>query len=754
MSQNAIVALLGWPVLSLVFFAILGPWRGVITTYLGSYLLLSGRVMVPMSGLPDYTKFTAANLAALIGVLIFDAGRLAAFRPRWYDLAALVLCVTPVASFMTNGLDSWAMISSVNTVIQTWGIPYFIGRLYIGQPGADRTLAMALTLSGVLLVPALAFEVITEQSISGIVYGARSPTVYKYGLYSPVVMAANALEMGLWATLVALVGFSLWCTRSVSSFLGLPFGFWTLVLLAGPVLCHQTAALGFLGVGLFLIGMTAGRKRLGSLPELVMTGCVFILAPKLGGKLSLISLTLIASARYMCHQRPRLLIMSAALLAPVYLFLRATDAVSRRTLTFIAYMMLGRDRGQSLEFRIIMEERMVRHVMKMPLFGWATFFEDRAKPPGVRIVDSMWVIYLGQFGFVGLAALYGLLCLPILLMTRRRPVETWEDPRNGPVVGLIAVIMVYTFDSMLNAYNMITIPLIVGLVMGLPTLMGHARRRVEQVAVDRRLEQVDRLAALGRVDEAEEACHRLIKVRSADPAGQAPLADAYDRLADLLEALDRTDEADPVRRRALESRIAIASLAPGDPSARATLAGCYERLARNLVTRGRWSEAIEIRGLALEQRAALAAAFPEDPETLAAYTDGLNDLAWLLSVGGDPAMSHPDRAVTMAEQAVRLRPDCKSYWNTLGATYHRSGDPGASLVALRQSLQLGPDDTGFDEVLRALALASLGDPEGAQEALSRVDALIQGDRSAPASLLRLRAEASEALRAPVPAVVR
>lgn len=755
MNQIAITALLAWPLVCLGFFAVLGPWRGIIASYIGSYLLLSGKVVIPMSGLPDYTKFTAANLGVLIGIVLFDAIRFNTFRWRWYDMAALVLCLTPVVSFITNGLGTWPMISAVNATIQAWIIPYFVGRLYIGRPGADRELALGLTIAGALMAPAIVFEVFGKRSISGIIYGIELYNGIKYGFYRPIVMAANSLELALWSTLTAIAAFSLWVTRAVPKLAGLPFAVWMCLAMGGAVICLETAALGFLAMGMFLIGITAGRTRFGPLPELFASGGLLMIVPKAGLKFAVMGFPLIVLIRHLSIRRPKLLITMAALIAPVYLALRVTRTVTRQTLTSFIYAVLGRDRGWSYSFRIIMEDRMLTHVMKRPLFGWATYADGRGRAPDVRILDSLWVIYMGIYGLVGLAALYAFLCLPVLLTTRRRPVEAWGNPSNSAAVGLAICILVYTYDSLLNAYSMIPIPFMVGLVMGLPAVMAQAQSRFGQAVADTQLERIDRLAALGRVDEAEAACRRLISIRSVDRSGHASLADAYDRLADLLEVLDRGEDAEPVRRQALELRIALASSAPGDPGTRATLAGCCERLARNLAARGHQAEAIELRGLALEQRAALAAVLPDDREALLAYADDLNDLAWLLSVGGEPSMSDPDRAVTMAEQAVRLHPGCKSYWNTLGAAYYRAGDPSAALEALGRSLRLGPDETGFDEVLRALALASLGDTEGAREALGRIDLVFgNGDRRVPDSLLRLRAEVSEMLGASVPAVIR
>lgn len=748
--------LLGWPLVSLVFFATLGPWRGVIATYVGAYLLLPYKAMIPMSGIPDYTKFTAANLAALAGVFLFDASRLASFRPKWYDFSVLLMCLTPVASFRTNGLETWPMVSATSGLFLRWGVPYFIGRLYASQPGADRTLAVSLVVAGLLTIPALGFEVVTSRSLSVLLYGEAKPIVYKYGLYSPSLMAANALEMGIWTSLLAVIGFALWCTRSVSSLLGVPFGTWAAVLATGPILCHQTAAMGIFGFGVFLIALTAGKERFGSIVSQTAAGAVLVMLPKLGGTFSVIALFAVGAMQFMRNHRPRLLTLCFILIPSVYLFIRVTNLISREALTAACYSAMGGSRAYSLDFRMIMEEFMLDHVMQQPFFGWATFEDGRAWGAGAMLVDSMWIIHTAQFGLVGLTLLYASLGLPVYLTTLRRPVEVWKLPINAAAMGLAVVVLLYTLDSLLNMYTIIVIPMIMGLLMGLPAPVGGPGSRLARGRVaDRRLEQVNRLAMLGRFEEAEAVCRRLISSRSADRSGHATLADSFDRLADLLEVLDRLDEAEEARRRALQLRVAVASGAPGDFEARAAMADGAEQLARLLSARGRPDEAAEVREMALGQRAALAAADPDDPVAFGSYVDGLNDLAWLLSVGGGGrTVSDLDRAVAMAEQAVRLCPSNKSYWNTLGACYHRSGDHGAALAAIRRSLGLGPDSSGFDEVIRSLALASLGDPEGAREALARVDSLLGDGSPAPASLLRLRTEATRAIGSNLPAVIR
>ncbi|RUL84933.1 tetratricopeptide repeat protein [Tautonia sociabilis] len=752
MNQIAIVAMLAWPVVTLGLCARLGAWRGVIASYLASHVLLSARVGVPLAGLPDFDKYMAANLGALIGILVFDGGRLGAFRPRWYDGFAIAVCLTPPVATMAGGLPFWDAVSACSDAVLRWGVPYLVGRLYAARPGASRDLAVGMAVCGVLMAPLIAFEVLGRQSISGLIYGIPVRTGFKYGLYNPVLMARNSLELNLWVSLTGLSAFALWCGRSVRSLWGVPFGFWTAVVLAAAILCHQSAAVGLLLLGCFLLSLTVGKQRLGSVPEVIALAAVVALAPKLGGRFTLLGLAMIAGMRYLRDLQSRRLLIGMALVTPIFLVIRLTKIVSTQILLSLAYMLLGWERTYSLSFRWDTEDRIIPYVLgNRPLLSWGTMADgrfDKLSLHGRQLVDSQWIIQFELYGLIGLAALYGMLCLPPLLVARRYPPRAWTDPGNAAVAGLLAVLLVFTLDSTLNAYVMPPIPLIAGLLMALPASVGAGSpgpRREEPV--DRELERVERLAISGRPREAEAACRRLIAARAQAPAGQAGLADACDRLADLLEALGRPEEAEAPRRRALGLRAALAAADPADPVGRQTLAECGERLARNLARRGRFASAAEIRGIALEQRAALAAAAPDDAEALIRYADGLNDLAWLLAVSAGPAARDPRRAVAMAEQAARLGPDRKAYWNTLAACYRAAGDPRLAYEALARSLRLGPDVSGYDDALLVPILAELGDPDGASRALARLDARLAAlGSSAPPALAWLRDEAEAALR--------
>ena len=72
-------------VLCLVLFAILPPRRAVLVGLLGGWLFLPV-ARYELSGLPDYSKFSAISFGLLLGIFLFDLRRLLEFRPRWVDV--------------------------------------------------------------------------------------------------------------------------------------------------------------------------------------------------------------------------------------------------------------------------------------------------------------------------------------------------------------------------------------------------------------------------------------------------------------------------------------------------------------------------------------------------------------------------------------------------------------------------------------------------------------------------------------------
>jgi len=731
MNQLAVGSLFAWPVIALVAFALLGPRRGVLFTLLGGWTLLPLSVVIELQGLPEYTKFTATGLASLLGILIFDAQRLVSWRPGWIDAPMAIWCVVPFISAITNGLAIWDGISLSSNQVIHWGIPYLIGRLHFTDPEGIRELALGIVTAGLVIAPLAVFEVVTQKSLAGIFYGSPRFTGYKYGLYSPNVFAAHSLELNLWMTLTALVAFWLWCAKAVQQHLGLPFGLVTFILISSAALCHQTAACALLGGGLYLIATTVGRGRFGSTFDNLPVLPILAMIPKVGFRRSGILILLVQLYQLVRKRHPQWIAIGLILIVPFYVSLRSTGFWAGEGAVDLAYATLGASRGWSLKYRMNNEDRLIRKAIERPIFGWGGFGRNRVE--GMRsTTDSLWIIVLGNYGFAGLTAAYTILCLPPHRVFRRWPIKNWGDPRAASAASLGLMLVFYALDSLLNAATIHPAILITaGGLIALPAGRGGGRARS---SVDDRLEWGDRLVAAGRLAEAEQLYRQAIVEARASSNDLEPLADALERQAWVEDHLGRPNSAEECRQTALNLRESLVASSPEDPEQLESLAAGLEQAARTYAAQGRVAAALACWNRLIEARAARKTLEPNSSEAHRAWLDSLNNAAWLLANGPDPRLREPRRAVLMAEQTVSIDPRRKAYWNTLGAARLRQGDLNGALAALGRSVHLGPDESGCDDALIALAHRKRGDEDAAQAALARLERRLEhlGTQTPPA----------------------
>jgi hypothetical protein len=132
------IVLLGWPLVSLLLFVFLSPRRALIANFVAGWLIIPV-ASLPLPGFPDFSKTTSMAVGAVLGVLLFDARRLGAFRPRPFDLPALALVLAPFPAALANGLGAYDGLSGVLGAFEIWGVPWMIGRLYGRDPTCCAT---------------------------------------------------------------------------------------------------------------------------------------------------------------------------------------------------------------------------------------------------------------------------------------------------------------------------------------------------------------------------------------------------------------------------------------------------------------------------------------------------------------------------------------------------------------------------------------------------------------------------------------
>lgn len=407
------LAMYGWIPAVLVIFTMFPPRRAVVVAFILAWLFLP-MAQYQFQGLPDYTKMSATCIGVLLATGLFDPDRFRHFRPTWADLPMLVYCLVPFASSMSNGLGPRDGISAVLVQTMTWGVPYFIGRLYFVDWASLRELAIGIFFGGLVYLPLCLLEVwrspFLHQWIYGMGTGADWIQSIRYGGWRPNVFMQHGLMVGAWMASASLAGFWLWRTGTLRRVGNVPLAWLVLALVGTTLLCKSVGAL------VLLIAAAAA---------------------------------LVLSTRWKTS-----LIIAAMLIAPViYTAVRGTGFWSAQPMVDFVRQ-IDAERGGSLATRVHSENLLAARARQQPIFGWGGWGRNMAYDPETQIKaipDGLWVIALGVNGVVGLAALLALQLLPVARLIRLFPPKLWRDPRLSGVAITAMMLTLYAIDNILNA---------------------------------------------------------------------------------------------------------------------------------------------------------------------------------------------------------------------------------------------------------------------------------------------------------------
>ncbi len=329
MSPLVTFLLFGWPLMTLPLFVLLPARRAVIASLIAGWLFLPVfRFGDP--GLQHYGKIAATVLAPLLGAIIFDPFQLLAFRPRLWDLPALIWCLCPIATSISNDLGFYDGLSNALDNTLLWGVPYFLGRLYFSDLAALRELALGIVIGGLIYVPLCLIEIRMSPQLHRWVYGYYQHSflqTIKAGGYRPMVFMQHGLAVAVWMLSGAMAALYLWRSKAVPRLWSIPMGIWAGVLAVTVVLCRSGNGYALLAVGLILY----------------------------------------ATSRWLRQAWPVLIV---ALIPPLYTGLRYSGAVPRQAITSTAAIFYGENSVQSLEARLIQEDLFSAHASDRLLLGW------------------------------------------------------------------------------------------------------------------------------------------------------------------------------------------------------------------------------------------------------------------------------------------------------------------------------------------------------------------------------------------------
>lgn len=409
------LVMFGWIPVVIYLFSRYPAQQAVVISYVTGFLFLPQVVKYPIvQGIPPYDKVSATTYAVLIATLIFDSGRFSSFKPGLLDVPILVWCFCPIISQFANGLSP---ISPTTAQIVTWGLPYFIGRIYLSDLAGMRQLAVGIFTGGLIYAPLCLLETRIAPTLHLRLYGfhARddfSQTI-RYGGYRPTVFMEHGLWVGVWMMAAALLGIWLWKTKALKKVNGIPILRLVIGLIITVILVKSTGAYLYLVIGLGVL-LIAGWLRT-SIPVVIL---------------------ILALSSYL------------------YLGASGTLYTIPQVQAFVASA--NDDRSGSLAFRIINEEALSRKARQQVVFGWGDsggnrIYDEEGKD--ISITDSLWIIAFGLQGAVGLISFTGSLFVPSLgfCFSSRYPPSTWSNPKVAPAAALAVVLILYMLDSALNA---------------------------------------------------------------------------------------------------------------------------------------------------------------------------------------------------------------------------------------------------------------------------------------------------------------
>lgn len=509
------VALFGWIPVVVFLFATMPPRRAVLVGFVGAWLFLPvAGLSVP--GLPDYTKVSATSLGVLLGIGLFDLGRLTRFRPKWYDLPMAVFCVSPSLSSLTNELGAYDAASVLVGHLLTWGIPYLVGRLYFSDAEGLRELAVAIAAGGLIYAPLCLWESRMSPQLNRQVYGFAQQLFVmsmRLGGYRPMVFMASGLEIGMWMGAATLAAYALWASGARDRILGLPLGRVALPFLVVTFLfCRSTGAMALTMAGVGALWSSRWLKLRRSLPIWLLLA-----------------------------------------MPPVYMVTRGSGVWSGEELVTLATRVLGADRAQSLQFRFDNEDVLREKALERPWLGWGGWgrsrvFDDSGRD--VTITDGLWIILLGSQGVLGLAALTLAIMLPAARLAWRLPLSRWLEPDAVGAAAVGTLVVLWMCDNLLNAMLNPIYVVAAGGLMGLGAIGGPWARPASPGEAE--LERGDHLRDAGRAVEAEAAYRRVLTTAGRDSAEVA--AAAAEELARCLLARGQVAGAIEARRRAVRHR--------------------------------------------------------------------------------------------------------------------------------------------------------------------------------------------------------
>lgn len=334
--------------------------------------------------IPAVDKSSIVGFSALVACIFFPPKNQTAGSPGFglVEVFLLVYILGPVLTSQLNGdniiigyrflpgVGLYDALSAAEAAI-IFLIPFFLGRKFLTSEEDLQVMLRTLALSGALYSVLLLFEIRFSPQLHFWIYGyypSEFVQTLRDGGFRPMAFMGHGLLAAFFLMASLLAASSFWRTRTPAA---VPWSVTTIYLGVVLLLCKSLGALVY---GSF--------------------GSVLIL-----------------------FARPRTVVAVACILVTValgYPMLRFFGLMPTSAIVEIAQS-INSERAGSLQFRLDNEDQLLARALERPVFGWGRFGRSRIYDPesgkDISVTDGRWIIDLGQFGFMGFLAEFGLLGL-------------------------------------------------------------------------------------------------------------------------------------------------------------------------------------------------------------------------------------------------------------------------------------------------------------------------------------------------------
>ena len=430
-----------WVFLSIGLFFVL-PGRDAAIT-----LLLSGWTLLPVApyptavfdapvghggsmlalaipGSPVLNRASIIGLGCLLGMILADWPAVRRFRPSRLDLPIVLWCLIPIASTLANRLPiAWGLAQSRHLAL-AWGVPYLLGRVYLGDNESLRRLGKGWVVTGLLAAPFCLLEFAAQPFLYGLVYGENPYQIVGMRrpiLYRPMLFAEDGNQLGIWIATAAVAAVWLRRSRSLGTVLTIPDRLVAPGLVVLCLLCQSHGSIALLLaalLGIWLLSRHPASGKVGSWKVGVMSALILLAATS-----------------------------------------SVAEAAGLRERVRSLFLDLGK---QSFTWRLARYQELFGTALAHPLLGWGR--PDWPLEQGQTFVDpvslGLWLFALGMYGTIGLAVSTLVLVLPVVEVWKWLPARSWLNATCSGATLAAVLLAVNVADSLFN--STLLLPLLAG----------------------------------------------------------------------------------------------------------------------------------------------------------------------------------------------------------------------------------------------------------------------------------------------------